>query len=50
LLSVRFPRPLGLASGLRLLEQLAELDLRRPFGLAGLAQADLAAVSGSVPP
>jgi hypothetical protein len=34
---------LRLASRGRLLEQLAELDQRRPFGLAGLPQADLAA-------
>jgi hypothetical protein len=32
-----------LAASLRLLEQLAELDLRRPFGLAGFPQPDLAA-------
>ena len=31
----------GLASRRSLLEQLAELDLRRPFGLTGLPQADL---------
>jgi hypothetical protein len=34
---------LGLASRCGLLEQLAELDLRRPFGLAGLPQPNLAA-------
>ena len=34
---------LWLAASLRLLEQPAELDLRRPFGLAGLPQPDLAA-------
>jgi len=34
---------LGLASRRGLLEQLAELDLRRPFGLAGLPQPDLPA-------
>jgi len=32
-----------------MLEQLAELDLRGPLGLAGPAQPDLPAVSGSVP-
>src|ERR1700722_7930487 len=34
---------LGLASRRGLLEQLAELDLRRPFGLTCLPQPDLAA-------
>ena len=39
---------LGLAASRGLLEQPAELDLRGPFGLAGLPQADLP-VNGSVP-
>src|SRR6516162_9310687 len=34
---------LGLAARCGLLEQLAELDLRGPFGLAGLPQPDLTA-------
>jgi hypothetical protein len=34
---------LGLASRSGLLEQLAELDLRGPFGLTGLPQPDLSA-------
>ncbi len=34
---------LGLASRRGLLEQLAELDQRRPFGLTGFPQPDLAA-------
>jgi hypothetical protein len=43
MLAISSAARVGLASRRSLLEQLAELDLRRPLGLAGLAEPDLPA-------